>query len=134
MEPEYSLLTGDKTRLLAWLPSLPGNQWYDELGIDRRLTAVYVENATTQETIMAEFPNLSEMGINNPGEIEHYSLSTTNNVDHLRIIYKRKKGSLLPTSKRFEFGRASRTVMTDSGTQATESVHDISPFLHKALQ
>ncbi len=83
---------------------------------------------------MAKFPNLSEMGINNPGEIEHYSLSTTNNIDHLRVIYKRKKGSLLPTSKRFEFGRASRTVMTDSGTQATEIVHDISPFLHKALQ
>jgi hypothetical protein len=83
---------------------------------------------------MGNFPNLSEMGINNPGEIEHYSLSTTNNVDHLRIIYKRKKGSLLPASKRFEFGRASRTVMTDSGTQATEIVHDISPFLHKALE
>ncbi len=83
---------------------------------------------------MGNFPNLSEMGINNPGEIEHYSLSTTNNDDHLRIIYKRKKGSLLPTSKRFEFGRASRTVMTDSGTQATEIVHDISPFLHKALE
>jgi len=83
---------------------------------------------------MANFPTLSEMGINNPGEIEHYSLSSTNNIDHLRVIYKRKKGSLLPTSKRFEFGRASRTVMTDSGTQATEIVHDISPFLHKALQ
>ena len=83
---------------------------------------------------MANYPTLSEMDINNPGEIEHYSLSTTNNIDHLRVIYKRKKGSLLPTSKRFEFGRASRTVMTDSGTQATEIVHDISPFLHKALQ
>lgn len=83
---------------------------------------------------MANFPTLSEMGINNPGEIEHYSLSTTNNIDHLRIIYKRKKGSLLPISKRFEFGRASKTVMTDSGSQATEIVHDISPFLHKALQ
>jgi hypothetical protein len=83
---------------------------------------------------MENYPTLSEMGINNPEEIEHYSLSTTNNIDHLRVIYKRKKGSLLPTSKRFEFGRASRTVMTDSGTQATEIVHDISPFLHKALQ
>ena len=83
---------------------------------------------------MENYPTLSEMGINNPEEIEHYSLSTTNNIDHLRVIYKRKKGSLLPTSKRFEFGRASRTVMTDSGTQATEIVHEISPFLHKALQ
>jgi len=92
------------------------------------------KKATTQEHIMAKFPNLSEMGINNPGEIERYSLSTTNNIDNLRIIYKRKKGSFLPASKRFEFGRASRTVMTDSGTQSSEIVHDISPFLHKALQ
>jgi hypothetical protein len=82
---------------------------------------------------MSNFPTLSEMGINNPGEIEHYSLSTTNNIDLLRIIYKRKKGSLLPTSKRFEFGRAAKTIMADSGTQTAEIVHDISPFLHKAI-
>ena len=83
---------------------------------------------------MSKFPNLFEMGISNPGEIERYSLSTTNHVDILRIIYKRKKGSLLPTSKRFEFGRSSKTIMTDSGTQTTTIVHDISPFLHKAVQ
>jgi hypothetical protein len=82
---------------------------------------------------MSNFPTLSEMGIINPGEIEHYSLSTTNNIDLLRIIYKRKKGSLLPTSKRFEFGRAAKTIMADSGTQTAEIVHDISPFLHKAI-
>jgi len=83
---------------------------------------------------MSNFPTLLEMGVNNPGEIERYSLSTTNHVDVLRIIYKRKKGSFLPTSKRFEFGRSSKTVMADSGTQTTDIVHDISPFLHKALQ
>ena len=82
---------------------------------------------------MSNFPTLSEMGIKNPGEIERYSLSTTNHVDVLRLIYKRKKGSFLPTSKRFEFGRSSRTVMADSGTQTTEIVHDISPFLQKAI-
>ena len=83
---------------------------------------------------MSKFPTLSEMGITNPGEIERYSLSTTNHIDSLRIIYKRKKGSLLPTSKRFEFGRSSKTVMADSGTQKTDIVHDISPFLQKALK
>ena len=83
---------------------------------------------------MSKFPTLSEMGITNPGEIERYSLSTTNHIDSLRIIYKRKKGSLLPTSKRFEFGRSSKTVMADSGTQTTDIVHDISPFLQKALK
>jgi len=83
---------------------------------------------------MSRFPTLTEMGINNPGEIERYSLNTTNNIDVLRIVYKRQKGSLLPTSKRFEFGRAAKTVVADSGTQKTEIVHEISPFLRKAMK
>lgn len=82
---------------------------------------------------MSNYPTLTEMGINNPGEIERYSLNTVKNIDIIRIIYKRKKGSLLPSSKRFEFGRASRTIMADSGTQATDIVHDISPFVLKAI-
>jgi hypothetical protein len=82
---------------------------------------------------MSKFPTLTEMGINNPGEIERYSLSTTNNIDILRLVYKRQKGSFLPTSKRFEFGRAAKTVVADSGTRKTEIVHEISPFLRKAM-
>jgi len=83
---------------------------------------------------MSTFPTLTEMGINNPGEIERYSLNTINNIDVLRIVYKRQKGSFLPTSKRFEFGRASKTVVADSGTQKTEILHVISPFLQKAMK
>ena len=83
---------------------------------------------------MSRFPTLSEMGIANPGEIKRYTLSTTNNIDVLRVIYKRHKGSFLPTSKRFEFGRSSKTVMADSGTQTTDILHEISPFLQKALR
>ncbi len=83
---------------------------------------------------MSKFPTLSEMGINNPGEIERYSLNTTNNIDVLRIIYKRKKGSFLPTSKRFEFGRSRKSIVADSGTAKTENLHVISPFLQKAIK
>jgi len=83
---------------------------------------------------MSTFPTLTEMGINNPGEIERYSLNTTNNIDVLRIVYKRQKGSFLPTSKRFEFGRASKTIVVDSGTKKTKIVHVISPFLQKAMK
>ena len=83
---------------------------------------------------MSNFPTLSEMGINNPGEIERYSHSTTNHVDVLRVIYRRKKGSLLPTSKRFEFGRSAKTVVADSGSESTETLYEISPFLHKAIK
>ncbi len=63
---------------------------------------------------MPTYPTLTEMGINNPGEIERFSLNTVNNTDILRIVYKRKKGSLLPASKRFRFGRATKTIITDN--------------------
>ena len=79
------------------------------------------------------YPTLTEMGINNPGEIERFSLNTINNTDILRIVYKRKKGSLLPASKRFRFGRAARSVIADSGTRKTEIIHEISPFVQKAV-
>ncbi len=82
---------------------------------------------------MSNTPTLTEMGINNPGEIERYSLNTTNNVDILRIVYKRKKGSFLPTSKRFEFGRSRKNVVADSGSGKTEDLHVISPFLQNAI-
>ena len=83
---------------------------------------------------MSKFPTLSEMDINNPREIERYSLNTTNNIDVLRIVYKRKKGSFLPTSKRFEFGRSRKQIVADSGTGKTEISHVISPFLQKAVK
>lgn len=82
---------------------------------------------------MSNYPTLTEMGINNPGEIVRYSLNTVNNTDIIRIIYKRQKGSFRPASKRFEFGRASKTIMADSGTQKTEIIHEISPFVLKAM-
>lgn len=82
---------------------------------------------------MKNYPTLTEMGINNPGQIERFSLSTTKQTDYLRIIYRRKKGSLLPATKRFEFGRASKTVVTDSGTQKSQVVHEISPFVQRAV-
>ena len=80
------------------------------------------------------YPTLTEMGINNPGEIERFSLSTIGNIDIIRVVYKRKKGSLLPASKRFRFGRAAKTVIADSGTRKTEVVHEISPFVQKAVR
>ena len=82
---------------------------------------------------MSNYPTLTEMGISNPGEIVRYSLNTVNNIDIVRIIYKRQKGSFRPASKRFEFGRASKTIMADSGTQKSEIIHEISPFVLKAV-
>lgn len=81
---------------------------------------------------MALYPTLTEMGINNPEDISRYSLQTVNNVDCLRIVYKRKKGSLLASSRKFRFGRSPKMVVVDGGQNQTDIVHEISPFLAKA--
>ncbi len=78
------------------------------------------------------YPALTEMGITNPEEIERYSLQTVNNVDILRIIYKRKKGTFRASSKKYRFGRAQKMVVSDSGKHETQLVHEISPFVLKA--
>lgn len=72
------------------------------------------------------------MGVTNPEEIERYSLQTVNNVDILRIIYKRKKGTFRASSKKYRFGRSQKMVVSDGGKNKTELVHEISPFVIKA--
>ena len=78
-----------------------------------------------------KYPALAEMGITNPEEISRYSLQYINNIDVLRIVYKRKKGSLLPTSKKFRFGRSPKMIVSDSGTNKTKTIYEISPFVAK---
>ena len=79
------------------------------------------------------YPSLHEMGIQNPEEISRYSLQNVNDVDILRVVYKRQKGSLLPHSKKFKFARSKRMVVADSGTNSTEMFSEISPFLNKVI-
>jgi len=79
-----------------------------------------------------KYPALTEMGISNLEDVTRYSIQTTNHVDILRIVYKRKKGSLLPTSKKFRFGRSKKMIVTDSGTNSTKLIHEVSPFVSRA--
>ncbi len=79
-------------------------------------------------------PTLTQMGINNPSEITRYALSQPSaHVDELTIYYKRQKGSLLPVRRAYEFGRALRTAVADSGTGRMANVGDISPRLLEAI-
>lgn len=82
---------------------------------------------------MSKYPILTEMGIVNPHEINRYTLHQVGNMDHLRVIYRRKKNSVLPVSKRFKFARTEKMVVVDSGTQKTEIIQEISPYLTKAI-
>ena len=82
---------------------------------------------------MSQHPTLTEMGITSFESISKYTLRQEGDFDILKIYYKREKGSFLPRSKKFRFGRATRTVMVDSGRQQWQEVSEISPFLLRAL-
>lgn len=80
------------------------------------------------------YPALAEMGISRFHEISHYSLRQDGEKkDILRVNYKRAKGSLLPYSRKYKFGRSLKTVVADGGTARMESTYEISPFLLKAV-
>ncbi|MGQ7844119.1 DUF3461 family protein [Granulosicoccus sp. 3-233] len=82
----------------------------------------------------ASYPTLAEMGIVRFHEISHYSLRQDGlDKDVLRIIYKRAKGSFLPYSRKYKFGRSLKTVVADGGTARMEHSYEISPFLLKAV-
>ena len=80
-----------------------------------------------------KYPSLLDMGIKNPDEIARYSFQTLDNVDRLRVIYKRKQGSLLPSSKKFKFPRSKKTIVVDSGSNTTQTLNEISPFLQNVI-
>ncbi len=82
---------------------------------------------------MKKYPRLDEMGVNNPQEIEKFLIYTTEGFDILRIIYERKKGSLLPVSKNYKFARIKKSVMVDSGTRQTEVIFKSAPAFREAL-
>ena len=80
-----------------------------------------------------DYPTLREMGINDPHEIDRYALQSTDDTDILRIVYRRKKGSLLPASKRFRFGRAEKMQLPEGPKDVARRYYEISPFVRKAL-
>ncbi len=82
---------------------------------------------------MSNYPHLTEMGILNPQEIEKFAVYSTDKLDVLRIIYQRKKGSLLPVSKNFKFPRVKKSVMVDSGTRDTAIINESTDAFRSAL-
>ncbi len=84
---------------------------------------------------MSQYPSLEEMGIHDDcvKDIYKYSLRQEGRDDVLKVYFKRKKGSLLPKSKKFKFGRAAHTVRVDSSHDKYQEVSEMSPFLMKAV-
>ena len=82
---------------------------------------------------MSDYPKLTEMGVQHPEEIEKFAIYTVGHTDILRIIYDRKKGSLLPVSRRYKFPQVKESVLVDSGTRQTETLYKSTPAFREAL-
>jgi hypothetical protein len=82
---------------------------------------------------MKEYKRLKEMGIQHPQQIAKFAVYTVGNTDVLRVVYDRKKGSLLPVSRRYKFERIKQSVIVDSGTRQTETLFESQPAFREAL-
>ncbi|MCP4009780.1 MAG: DUF3461 family protein [Proteobacteria bacterium] len=82
---------------------------------------------------MKKHTNLIEMGVVNPKQIARFTVHEADNVDVLRVIYSRKKGSILPMSKTFKFPRIKKSVLVDGGTRQTQIVYESAPVFANAI-
>ncbi|MFT6915018.1 MAG: hypothetical protein ACJAWL_001317 [Motiliproteus sp.] len=82
---------------------------------------------------MSKYPALTEMGVQSVGDIVKYSLRQEGDGDVLKVYYRREKGSLLPRSKKFKFGRSYKTVRVDSSQDKYQEITEMSAFLMTAV-
>jgi hypothetical protein len=82
---------------------------------------------------MSNYPTLTEMGVQSIEDIVKYSLRQEGDNDVLKIYFRREKGSLLPKSKKFKFGRSHKTVRVDSSHDKYHEITEMSAFLMKAV-
>ena len=82
---------------------------------------------------MKEYPNLVEMGVVHPDQIEKFSVNGISNYDILRIVYNRRKGSVLPVSRIYKFPRVQKSVTVDGETGQTATVMETDPALSAAV-
>jgi hypothetical protein len=75
------------------------------------------------KTRMSPYPVLAEMGVQNPLQIDDYYMTSLNQVDALRIVYDRPKGSLLASSRTYRFPRVPADKAKGHGESAVLNTH-----------
>lgn len=82
---------------------------------------------------MSKYNALAEMGVQNPEQIARFAFYTVEHTDILHIVYDRKKGSLLPVSRKYKFPQIKKSTLVDSGTRRTEVLWESSPVFQNAI-
>ena len=82
---------------------------------------------------MKDYPQLSQMGILHPEQIEKFSVNSISGFDVLRVVYARRKGSLLPTIRTYKYPRVQKSVTTGGSTGHATTAMETDPSLKAAL-
>ena len=82
---------------------------------------------------MSDYPRLTEMGVIHPKQIVHFSVSSIDYNDFLRIVYDRPKGSLLPLSRSYRFPRVQKSHKGEVDARADKVVMESSPAFREAI-
>ncbi|MFZ5750191.1 MAG: DUF3461 family protein [Pseudomonadota bacterium] len=78
---------------------------------------------------------LFQMGVRNPDQITSYShVQTSDTMDHLRLVYARPHGSLLPRVRTYDFHRVGRPNVSSHLHDADLIRYEISPILAQAME
>ena len=82
---------------------------------------------------MTEYPRLAAMGVEHPEQISYFSISSLDQIDHLRIVYERPKGSFLPTIRSYRFPRVQKSAKGAGGSTGSDFVMERCPEFREAV-
>ncbi len=71
------------------------------------------------------FPHLNGLGIQDPSQIERYSLRQEAQKDVLKIYFKKQKGEFFAKSVKFKYPRQKKSVLVDSGSHQYKEITEI---------
>ncbi len=71
------------------------------------------------------YPNLTGLGIQDPKQIERYSLRQESQKDILKVYFKKQKGELFAKSVKFKYPRQRKNVLIDSGSHQYKEITEI---------
>ena len=81
------------------------------------------------------YPNLRDIGIRNPENIQRYSIRTEGDKDVLKVYFRKQSVMMIGKSSKFKFQRQMRTVSGGQvHTQKFTELSEINPTLHKIIQ
>ena len=80
-----------------------------------------------------DYPQLAEMGIQKPLQIDRYQVNSISNFDVLRVTFEDDESSFLPSTRTYKFPRVQKKVKIGNNDESIQPVMETHPDLRKAL-